>query len=85
MAATNRRLEKVLSHMQAQTNSLSLQETAGQELNDNDVVIVRYAFILIAIGSPNVRLFGFTLPLEPRMSQKESTIAILNILPLLVF
>lgn len=43
MAATNKRLEKVLEHMQANTNSLNLQETAAQELSDNDVVIVRYA------------------------------------------
>jgi len=40
MAAPQRRLEKVLGHLQAQTNGLSFQETAGAELSDNDVVIV---------------------------------------------
>ena len=49
MAASQRRLEKVLGHLQAHTDSLSFQETAGSELSDNDVVIVRYVSMCFAV------------------------------------
>src|SRR5690348_3358676 len=42
MAASQRRLEKVLAHMQPNTDHLTFQNTASSELSDNDVVIVRY-------------------------------------------
>jgi len=46
MAASQRRLEKMVAHLNPQTNSLSLQETASQELRDDDVVIVRYSCVI---------------------------------------
>lgn len=45
MAASNRRLEKMLAHMQPNTDHLTFQQTAASELSDNDVVIVRYVLV----------------------------------------
>lgn len=58
MAAPQRRLEKVLGHLQAHTNGLTCQETAGAELSDNDVVIVRYVCVCGFVVHMLARLFG---------------------------
>lgn len=83
MAATNKRLEKVLSHMQANTNSLNLQETAAQELSDNDVVIVRY--VLPPLSPSYLVLRSALLPSrsESRNDTRQTLIATLTFLCIL--